>query len=188
MKSVRNNEIILAVMVVVLLVGAFYTWRVVEKRNTVELQDSSAFSSLGTTGEQSPYTDLYGNTIVLSDYIGEVLVVTSWASWCPACATDLPRLSAVATSYESKPVHFLAINRSEPPNTADRYLRTVKATSGVLLILDPDDRFYKSIGGYAMPETVFFDAAGKIVYHARGSMRTEEMRKYIEKALESAPQ
>ena len=37
------------------------------------------------------FTDLEGNAVGLTSYVGEVIVVSSWASWCPSCVDSLKR-------------------------------------------------------------------------------------------------
>jgi uncharacterized FAD-dependent dehydrogenase len=45
----------------------------------------------------------------------------------------------------------------------------------VKFLLDTSDRFYKSIKGYAMPETVIYDPEGRIYFHARGPINVGEV-------------
>lgn len=152
------------------------------KNRAVNTPESPAFSVLKNSSDQSPYTDLEGNSVALTDYLGMTLVVTSWASWCPECALSLPKFSDIGKQYEGKGVKVLAINRSEPANIAVKFLESIKAGEGVVLVLDPDDRFYTSIGGYNMPETIFYDKEGNLTHHQRGKISTQEIQKYITEA------
>jgi hypothetical protein len=52
-----------------------------------------------------------------------------------------------------------------------------------VLLLDPADSFYQSIGGFSMSETVFVDKDGFIREHKRGPMDVQEMRERIQKIL-----
>ena len=153
-----------------ILLVSLYAWSTIEDKRTAKLHDSDAFSVLETLEGQSPYTDLQGDEVSLINYFGNVLVVSSWASWCPDCSTHLPLLDELAVEYADKGVQVLAINRSEPATTAERFLRTVNATSAVVLVLDPDDKFYKSVEVYAMPETIFYDTKIAISFHSRSSI------------------
>jgi len=49
----------------------------------------------------------------------------------------------------------------------------------LIFLLDPKDTFYKSIGGFAMPETLFVNSDGTINFHKRGPMRAEEIRQRV---------
>jgi len=165
---------------------AFYSWTVIQKGRQAALQNSPAGLSLGSDEQVEPYTDLEGNPIALTDYIGEVLMVNSWASWCPFCSVELEKLSDLVNLYEDKGVRFLAINRAEPATTAERFLRSVGTTDGVMLILDKDDRYFKSIEGFTMPETVFYDRTGNIIHHHHGEMSLIEMRQYVDEAIDAS--
>ena len=77
----------------------------------------------------------------------------------------------------------MAINRAEPATTAERFLSEIKVSEHVTLILDPEDRYYESIGGFAMPETIFYDREGNMTHHNHGVIKLEDMRKYVDAAL-----
>lgn len=174
------------VILLIIILAGLYTWSVVQKQKMASDPSNPALLSLGTTGNQSPYTDLEGNPVSLSDFVGKTLVVKSWASWCPACVRELQELSTMSRQYESKGVKVIAINRAEPAKTAKAFLKSIGADQDVLLVLDPDDRYFESINGFNMPETVFYDTSGNIVHQQHGSLTSAEIRKYIEKTLKKS--
>lgn len=133
--------------------------------------------------EESPYTDLDGDPVSFDTYAGEVLVVNSWATWCPFCVEELPDLGELATEYADQGVRVIAINRKESPDTARAFVDHVGNPADIVFWLDSDDRFYESVGGFSMPETVFYDREGNVAVHKRGSMGIEEMRQHVETAL-----
>ena len=178
----NENVITLGLIAVVLIVVSFYTWSVVKKNSHNSVANSPAAISF-SNASGSPYTDLDGNPIALTDYIGEVLVVNSWASWCPACANELVELTNLSQTYKEKGVRVVAINRSEPKTTIQSFLNFIGLTDELTLVLDVDDRYFKSINGYAMPETVIYDKRGKIIHHQTGEMTPTEIRHYIDVAL-----
>ena len=47
------------------------------------------------------------------------------------------------------------------------------------------DSFYKSIGGFSMPETIFVSSNGDLLRHKRGPMKFEEMKEIINEILAS---
>lgn len=52
-----------------------------------------------------------GEDIRLSAFRGEKLVhITFWATWCPACLTEIPKLIKLNQAIADKPVTILAIN------------------------------------------------------------------------------
>lgn len=149
-----------------------------------EPPDVERFLESKTPLEQSPYTDLAGNPVSLASYRGKVLVVNSWASWCPFCGTELQKLNTVAMEFSSEEVVFLAINRMETVERAERYMRQQPGTfDNLVLVLDHGDVFYRRVGGFSMPETLFYDSEGELVAHERGQLSESRIKELVSQAL-----
>jgi thiol-disulfide isomerase/thioredoxin len=127
------------------------------------------------------YTDLLGNPVALENYLGKTVVAVSWASWSPFSAADLTQLNLLAEETQSEEVVFLAINRKETREQAQRYIATLPELANILVVIDVEDKFYTLTGGYAMPETVVFDNAGKIILHHRGELPLDLVRATLPK-------
>jgi thiol-disulfide isomerase/thioredoxin len=170
---------VIIAMVIVLVAGLIYILSIdesdVQKRNQTD-----AAQALVVPEDSQSFTDTLGVALTLDDYLGEVVVVTSWASWCPQCATDLPLLAAIADDYTEREVVFLAINRSESLAMAERFLNTLSSRPDLQFIMDPSDHFFNANEGYAMPETVVYDQKGSIVLQQRGELREAELRSVLD--------
>lgn len=180
MSYLKTYKKTLVILSLIIILAGVLTWLTIRKDAQI---NNPAGSALGTHEDQTPYTDLEGNTLSLDSYLGEVIVVNSWASWSPSSATELPMLARIAASFTDESIKIIAINRSEPRTTAERFLKTVTVADSVELVLDADDRYFKSVGGYAMPETIIYDKKGDIVYHHRGEISEELANKYISEAI-----
>lgn len=123
-----------------------------------------------------------GEEISFESFKGMPLVINSWAAWCPFCVDELPAFAKLQEEFKDKIV-VIAINRGEPLARAKEFSDKVGVTGKIILLLDPKDSFYKSIGGFSMPETIFVDKDGFIKDHKRGPMEFEEMRRRVEKNL-----
>ncbi len=169
MKLKKRDYIVLGGIIFMLLVALVVTLFVLNNAQQAELQNSPAGKALFASSTPM-YTDLLGNKVDLNSYIGKQLVVFVWASWCPSCSVQLQTLRQLAS--ERSDVAFLAINRAESVTTVERFINYVQMdTSGpILFLLDPQDHFYQSVGGYAMPETVIFDETGAITSYQRGDV------------------
>ena len=53
---------------------------------------------------------LDGRTLALSDYLGKVVMVDFWASWCRPCRQEAPVLAKVYREYAGLPVEFIGID------------------------------------------------------------------------------
>lgn len=118
------------------------------------------------------FYDHEGAEVRTADLIGKPIVLSSWATWCSHCRETAANLRKFSKESGIDPVVIL-VNRGE----------NVKIATGTLEVLDPADSFYKSIGGYQMPETIFVDKDGVIVMHKRGPMNFEEIKRRAEDAF-----
>ncbi|HEU4677552.1 MAG TPA: TlpA disulfide reductase family protein [Candidatus Paceibacterota bacterium] len=130
-------------------------------------------------GDGGTYTDLDGNPVPLSRFKGKPLIVNLWASWMPFSKDELSLMSALA-SERGESVAVVAVNRMEDPATVRSYLATFGLGQGITVLLDPADSFYKKVGGYAMPETLFYAKDGTLVEHKRGVLTEAELKAYVD--------
>lgn len=140
-------------------------------------------TTLGSQRQVKDFTfvDYDGNTVALADFSGKPLVINSWASWCPFCVKELPDFALLQKKFPEMVV--IAVDRRESLNTAKSYTDDIGITDDLVFLLDNSDSFYRSIGGFTMPETIFVDREGIIQIHKRGIMSLDEMERNIEKIL-----
>jgi cytochrome c biogenesis protein CcmG, thiol:disulfide interchange protein DsbE len=118
--------------------------------------------------------DYSGNEVKLSDYRREILIVYAWASWCPYCGKELEYLSELKGRYGEE-LSIVAVNRAEPLVDAKDFTDKLAGMDRLVLLLDSQDSLFQEIGGYAMPETIFINSRGDIIYHQRGPIKPEEV-------------
>ena len=168
MPQTRNGRIALGVAVfLVIAIGLFY-WRYHPRSGTV------AF----TPSYELVLKDYNGNDVRMSKFKREILVVHAWATWCTYCADELKNLAILKKKYGDN-IEILAPNRAESVYVAKPFTDALDLGDTMTFLLDPDDAFYKSIGGYAMPETLFINDRGEVFFHQRGPMNMAEVEAKI---------
>ena len=70
--------------------------------------------------------DLDGTRHALTGYQGSVLVLHFWASWCPYCRGEIPKITALHTQWRSRGVQVLTISTDRD---AEQLRRFVKQTA-----------------------------------------------------------
>ncbi len=181
--SRRTTLIILCVLGFVLLVGAYVTYLVVTQTKVEESAAGQAL--LGAPGETA-YVSVTGAPIDLANLLGkEALYINSWASWSPLSRDELIALDVLAGEYKDRGITFIALNRKEPKEMAERYLATLPPLNNIEIVIDSTDYFYGQVEGYAMPETLFFTASGELWRHERQPQTIEAMRTIVNSYLES---
>lgn len=178
----RHYLVLLVLCVTVVLVGILTSLIVEREATMISKETQQIFAG---SKDSITYTDMQGVPISLEDFLGRILVVTTWASWSPYSQADLEAMNEVASKYSEDDVVFLAMNRMETKEQAQRFASTLPKLERVRLILDHEDFFYRSVDGYAVPETVVFDQRGQIVEHIRGIFDTSVVESRLTALLET---
>lgn len=93
---------------------------------------------------------------------GKVTLVNVWASWCGPCRFEFPALQKLSAAYGKK-VAFLGVDKQDSNDAAKTFLgeEPVPYPS----YSDPHQDIGHLIGaGHGLPDTAFYDRAGKLVY------------------------
>lgn len=169
---------ILIVVIIVLITGGV-GWLVIYNRNAPK---KSSFQDKFQKAPDFTLRDYNGNTIRLADFIGKPLVINSWAAWCPFCRKELTDFALAQKEFGDK-VMIIAVDRAESREIAKKYSDELGVTDNLIFLLDPSDSFYRSTGGFSMPETIFVDKDGNVIIHKRGPMNLQEIREKIKQII-----
>ena len=164
------------------LVGAGCTVATQNIGSTTQSGSRTISSGIGSTDiKQAPafsLKDYNGKTVSLSDFAGKPILVNSWAVWCPFCVRELADFAKVQKEFGDK-VTIIAIDRAESLTVAKTFTDDLGLSDDLIFLLDPKDSFYRSIGGFSMPETILVNGDGQTVFHKRGPMDLIEIRQRI---------
>ncbi len=179
----RAGIVTVVVMAAVIAVALLY----ILLRDESALQkhnETPAATALLPESEADAFTTLAGEPVSVADNFGEVIVVSSWASWCPQCSTDFPKIGEVASEFKDRGVVVYAVNRGEDKYSAERYLATVEKPEHLNFILDQSDFYFKNSAGYAMPETTVYNKKGEVVLQQRGELNLEELKNTLKELVQ----
>jgi len=169
------------IIIIIVLIGASIVGLLLfqgkERDTSTSLSDNAKEQQLDKAPNFS-LEDYDGSMVALSDFNGKIVVVNSWAVWCPFCKKELADFALLQEEFKNDIV-VIAIDRQESLEKAKEFTDSDGITNDLIFLLDPSDSFYKSIGGFSMPETIFVDKEGNIVIHKRGPMEFEEMKEKI---------
>jgi thiol-disulfide isomerase/thioredoxin len=91
---------------------------------------------------------------------GRPMVVNLWATWCPPCRREMPVLAAAQMRHSN--IAFAFVNQGEDAEAIIVYLNK----EGLRLenvLLDPKKSTGLAVGSTALPTTLLYDPAGKLV-------------------------
>ena len=169
---------VLAIVIGILIVGGV-GWLVISNRI---VPDESNRQAQFEKAPDFALQDYDGKTVRLADFTGKPMVINSWAAWCPFCRKELPDFATAQKEFGDKIV-IIAVDRAETRETAKKYSDELGVSDELIFLLDPQDSFYRAIGGFSMPETIFTDGNGNVIIHKRGPMDLQEIREKIQQII-----
>ena len=121
---------------------------------------------------------LHGDTVTLSDYRPQWVVLNYWATWCAPCREEIPDLSVLHQARDDVTVLGLAFEDTEMENF-DAFLQEFKPSYPILLVdvYAPPEPFGAP---KALPTTVILDPKGYPVKTYLGPVTRENIESFID--------
>lgn len=120
-------------------------------------------ATTAATGQPAPdfaLKNLAGNNLRLSEWRGEVVLLTFWAEWCGRCTAQLQALEALQLQHQGDGVRIVAVNidrEAQPFRDASSRLK-------LLVLHDSDQSVARQYELSDLPLTVLVDAHGAVRY------------------------
>jgi peroxiredoxin len=114
-----------------------------------------------------PLRTLDGQAVTLKDYLGEIVVLNFWASWCEPCRKEIPALNGLDTRLRAGGGRVVAVSIDQDMNKARRFASRFEMTmtvchdgpKGLVSLLDLEE----------FPFTLVIDPNGNVVHTALGA-------------------
>lgn len=122
--------------------------------------------------------DLRGNEISLSDYMGKVIFLNFWATWCPPCRTEIPGFVEMYDKYKNEGIQIIGI--SLDMTGVDKVFDFVKEYQINYPVAMLTRKMYSDYEpGRAIPVTIIIDKNGKIRHKHIGYMDKGILERYF---------
>ena len=138
---------------------------------------------VGQPAPALPEADLPGFPLATEEMLasGEVTLVNFWASWCPPCRAEHPKLLEMAADG----VPIIGVNFKDTAENATAYLvEDGNPFAGVAF--DPQGRRAIDWGVTAPPETFIVDGAGTVLFRFAGPLVGSDYEQRFLPAFEKA--
>jgi thiol-disulfide isomerase/thioredoxin len=154
-------------------------------RGTIRAVNAATAPLLPDHADALPSFSLPRYEELLRQLRGTPVVVNMWGSWCPPCKSEAPMLAAASARFGSR-VQFLGIDIEDSVTSARRFIRTYGWRFPS--IRDPGfpSSLRSGLGFAAQPNTLFYDASGRLVDTWQGQLPAEQLRAGIRKILPHA--
>src|SRR2546430_4410330 len=83
-------------------------------RTSLPMPPTTTTSSSSTTASAQNFTLLNDQPAKLSDYLGKVVVLDFWATYCPPCRAEAPYLDALQKRFSNKGLLVIGLNVGGP--------------------------------------------------------------------------
>jgi len=118
-----------------------------------------------------PFTaqDMDGKNVNLSTVIGKKpVMLIFWASWCPNCKSEVPRVNELVKKYRSQGMEFIGINVgfNDSEGKARRFMD--KTGMAYPVIFDSKGEIARQYGVQGVPTILVADKNGVIIFKNYG--------------------
>ena len=121
---------------------------------------SSQAPQVGKLAPDFQLPNLEGQSISLSDFRGNPVLINFWASWCYPCIYEMPFIQEVYEEWSGQGLVVLAINKGESLSTVNDFLQSGNFSFPVLL--DINQYVALEYNAWSIPTTFFIDKDGII--------------------------
>ncbi|HXT90940.1 MAG TPA: TlpA disulfide reductase family protein [Trebonia sp.] len=129
-------------------------------------------------------TSLTGTPIKLSSYLGRILVLNFWASWCAPCIAEAPTLEVAYEQYHPQGVDFLGDDLDDTAPSALSFIRSENISYPS--INDPGYAVVQQFSQAALvrdpPTTAVIDKTGHVVGLILGGVNIGELAVLLHQA------
>lgn len=125
-----------------------------------------------------------GKVVKLSDYKGQPVVLSFWASWCRYCVQELPALNEAYKEYADKGIKVITVNLSfqDDLNSAKKVMEKVGAE--FTMASDHTGVATSAFGVRGIPANIFIDKDGIIYDNKSGAMDQAQFSEYMKAIVE----
>jgi len=147
--------------------------------------DVKSYTREGQPMPAFSFTTLDGKRTSIEELKGKVVYVNFWATWCPPCLAEMPRMEReVWQKYKSSPDFFMvAIAREQTADEIAPFMKQNRLTFPAAP--DPDREVYRLFGDGGIPRSYVVGRDGRILFQSVGYDGGDfsKMKSVISKAL-----
>ena len=169
----------------------FYQTQIEDIDGTVHyiVSTREALAKLPKQGEDPidfTFQDREGHYVSLSDFVGSVVLVDVWATWCGPCVAEIPFLKQIEEDYRDENITFLGVS-VDNDTLAWETMMDEKELHGVHVITGGwSTQFMEDYAINGIPRFMLFDAEGKVFDLTAPRPSFDEIRPMLDSLLGDA--
>lgn len=127
-------------------------------------------------------TNLEGQTVSLADYLGQVVLVNNWATWCPPCRAEMPSMQAFFETHKDQDFTIIAISSGDLRDDVQSFVRENGLTFPIWI--DTTSQALVAFRNHSLPSSYVIDQDGKIRLAWTGAISLKKLETYVTPLLE----
>ncbi|OQW39365.1 MAG: thioredoxin [Proteobacteria bacterium SG_bin4] len=137
---------------------------------------------------EASFPDLKGDDQAVSQWLGKVMVVNFWATWCTPCREEIPEFVEAQSKYGDQGLIFVGI-AIDQPEKVKMFSQEFGINYPVLIGSFNTWSLLEAAGNRmsALPYTVVLNRSGEIVDTYLGRVNLKKLEKLIEPLLKQQP-
>ena len=138
----------------------------------------SIFSSIAQTNEDIPFNniainetpklispiifeDFSGNEVELKNYLGKLIMLNFWATWCAPCKKEMPTLDNLYQDNNFKNLQVFAVNMEQPNALKTKKFFSDLNIKKLSIFFDRNLNFVKEFKLRGVPTTILINKKGE---------------------------
>jgi peroxiredoxin len=131
---------------------------------------------------EARFSLLSGKSFMTSELRGKVTVVNFWATWCPDCVKEMPKMVEAHRKYSARGYETVAVAVRDRPERVAEFAR--KRALPFTVALDAGGDVSRLFGNVRItPTTFIIDKKGRMLRRFVGEPEWSEFDRIVEKAL-----
>ncbi|MFD2656574.1 redoxin domain-containing protein [Gracilibacillus thailandensis] len=153
---------------------AMVVWAVIDMVTDNKVTEADNIGlEIGNIAPDFELETLDGETVKLSDYRGEPVMLNFWATWCPPCRSEMPDMQRF---YQDTDMNILAINLTDTEANVEDVNQFVEEYDLTFTIpLDQGNIVGNRYQIRPIPTTYMLDSNGIIQFNVFGPLNYDQM-------------
>ncbi len=118
---------------------------------------------------QTGFTDGSGRSVSLGAFKGKVVLLNFWATWCPPCVWEMPKLDSLQARLRGEGLAVVTVSVDREGYPVVKPFLKRHGLVHLKAYLDPNYTLKRHFGYGGLPTTVLIDAQGRVVGMMVGS-------------------
>lgn len=130
------------------------------------------------------FVDMEGETVRLSDFRGQWVIVNLWATWCPPCVKEMPDLTFFHEKHKDDKAIVLGVNYEDiSVDKINNFTEELMITFPIVRFKDINLQSHRTPFGQlrGLPSTYMVAPSGEVVAGRAGLVNQEMLEEFIEK-------